>query len=503
MKAEAAQPGSERSVNRQHEKGKMLARERIEYFLDDGSFHEVDQLARHRAHDAGLGDRPYTDGVITGWGTVDGRKVFVFSQDFTVFGGALGEVFAEKIHKVMDMALSVGAPLVGLNDGAGARIQEGVVSLSSYGGIFHRNVQASGVTPQISVILGPCAGGAVYSPAMTDFVFMVNESSHMFITGPDVVKTVTGEDVTLEELGGARSHGSKSGVATFVEPDEKTCLDDVRFLLSFLPANNLEAPPHYDSEDDPQRECPELRTILPDSPNIPYDMKDVIASVVDDGEFFEYHPLWGGSIVCGFSRVDGHPVGVVGNQPMHLAGVLDIDSSEKAARFVRTCDAFNIPLLTFVDVPGFLPGVDQEHGGIIRHGAKLLYAYCESTVPRIQIVVRKAYGGAYVVMNSKSIGADLAYAWPTAELAVMGSAGAVEIVHRRDLAEAEDPEAMRAELVEEFTERLANPYLAAERGFVDDVIDPADTRRLVVDGFEMLRSKREDLPKRKHGNGPL
>ena len=427
----------------------------------------------------------------------------MFSQDFTVFGGALGEVFAEKIHKLMDLALKVGAPLIGLNDGAGARIQEGVVSLASYGGIFHRNVLASGVTPQISVVLGPCAGGAVYSPAMTDFIFMVNESSHMFITGPDVVKTVTGEEVTLEELGGARSHASKSGVATFVSADEKGCLDDVRYLMSFLPSNNLEEPPYFAPADDPHRECPELRDILPDSPNLPYDMVDVIRSVVDDGEFYEYFPAWAGSIVCGFSRIDGYPVGVVGNQPKILAGVLDIESSEKAARFVRTCDAFNIPLLTFVDVPGFLPGVDQEYGGIIRHGAKLLYAYCESTVPRIQIITRKAYGGAYVVMNSKSIGADLAFAWPSAELAVMGPQGAVEILYRRELQTAADPVARRAELVDDYTERFATPYAAAERGYVDDVIDPAETRRKVVAGFDMLRSKREELPKRKHGNIPL
>ncbi|NCV48031.1 MAG: acyl-CoA carboxylase subunit beta, partial [Actinobacteria bacterium] len=359
---------------------------------------------RHRAHAAGLEERPYTDGVITGWGTIDGRKVFVFSQDFTVFGGALGEVFAEKIHKLMDLALKTGAPVIGLNDGAGARIQEGVVSLASYGGIFWRNVQSSGVIPQISVILGPCAGGAVYSPAMTDFIFMVRETSHMFITGPDVVKTVTGEDVTLEELGGAVSHASKSGVATFVSADEQACLADVRFLLGFLPQNNLSAPPATESTDSPTRLCESLRSILPATPNMPYDMKKVIAEVVDDGDFFEYFPNWAKSIVCGFSRIDGHPVGIVGNQPMVLAGVLDIESSEKAARFVRTCDAFNIPIVTFVDVPGFLPGVDQEYGGIIRHGAKLLYAYCEATVPRIQVITRKAYGGAYVVMNSKSIG---------------------------------------------------------------------------------------------------
>ena len=500
---EAMNAGSPRSVERHKGKGKMLARERIDYLLDPGSFHELDMLARHRAHAAGLEERPYTDGVITGWGTVEGRKVFVFSQDFTVFGGALGEVFAEKIHKLMDLALKVGAPVVGLNDGAGARIQEGVVSLASYGGIFHRNVQSSGVIPQISVILGPCAGGAVYSPAMTDFIFMVKETSHMFITGPDVVKTVTGEDVTLEELGGAMSHSSKSGVATFMSNDEQSCLDDVRFLLSFLPTNNLEEPPAVDSADDPERSCDMLRDILPVSPNQPYDMKKVIREVVDDGEFFEYFPHWAKSIVCGFSRVDGMTVGVVGNQPMAFAGVLDIESSEKAARFVRTCDAFNIPLLTFVDVPGFLPGVNQEHEGIIRHGAKLLYAFCEATVPRIQIITRKAYGGAYVVMNSKSIGADLAYAWPTAELAVMGPQGAVEIVYKRELQQAADPVARRAELITEYTEKYANPYAAAERGYVDDVIDPADTRKKVVAGLRLLRTKREELPRRKHGNMPL
>ena len=502
-KHEAYNAGSPRSVERQHEKGKMLARERIDYFLDPGSFQELDLLARHRAHAAGLEERPYTDGVITGWGTVEGRKVFVFSQDFTVFGGALGEVFAEKIHKLMDLALKVGAPVVGLNDGAGARIQEGVVSLASYGGIFYRNVLSSGVVPQISVILGPCAGGAVYSPAMTDFIFMVRESSHMFITGPDVVKTVTGEDVTLEQLGGAMSHASKSGVATFVSQDEKACLDDVRYLLSFLPQNNLEDPPSVESGDDPNRECPMLRDILPPSPNQPYDMKKVIREVVDDEEYFEYFPYWAKSITCGFSRLNGQVVGVVGNQPMEFAGVLDIESSEKAARFVRTCDAFNIPLITFVDVPGFLPGVNQEHDGIIRHGAKLLYAYCESTVPRIQIITRKAYGGAYVVMNSKSIGADLAYAWPTAELAVMGPQGAVEIVYRRELQQAADPVARRAELVADYTEKYANPYSAAERGYIDDVIDPAETRIKLINGLQMLQTKREELPRRKHGNMPL
>jgi len=500
---QALRAGSARAIDRQHEKGKLLARERLAILLDEGSFHELDLLARHRAHAAGLEERPYTDGVVTGWGTVDGRKVFVFSQDFTVFGGALGEVFAEKIHKLMDLALKVGAPMIGLNDGAGARIQEGVVSLASYGGIFHRNVKASGVIPQISVILGPCAGGAVYSPAMTDFIFMVRETSHMFITGPDVVKTVTGEEVTLEELGGAMSHASKSGVATFVSADERACLEEVRYLLGFLPQNNLGEPPSIASGDDPARRCDALRTILPESPNQPYDMKKVVAEVVDNGEFLEYFPHWAKSIICGFARIDGRSVGIVGNQPMVLAGVLDIESSEKAARFVRTCDAFNLPIVTFVDVPGFLPGVDQEYGGIIRHGAKLLYAYCEATVPRIQVITRKAYGGAYVVMNSKSIGADLAYAWPTAELAVMGAAGAVEIVYRRELQQAANPAARRAELVKEYADKYANPYAAAERGYVDDVIDPADTRVKLVAGLKMLSTKREALPQRKHGNMPL
>ena len=502
-KEQARNAGSPRAIERQHEKGKLLARERLELLLDPDSFHELDLLARHRAHAAGLEERPYTDGVITGWGTIDGRKVFVFSQDFTVFGGALGEVFAEKIHKLMDLALKTGAPVIGLNDGAGARIQEGVVSLASYGGIFWRNVQSSGVVPQISVVLGPCAGGAVYSPAMTDFIFMVRETSHMFITGPDVVKTVTGEDVTLEELGGAASHASKSGVATFVSADEQSCLADVRYLLGFLPQNNLGEAPKLESDDDPMRSCESLRSILPASPNMPYDMKKVISEVVDSGEFFEYFPNWAKSIVCGFARIDGHSVGIVGNQPMVLAGVLDIESSEKAARFVRTCDAFNIPIVTFVDVPGFLPGVDQEYGGIIRHGAKLLYAYCEATVPRIQVITRKAYGGAYVVMNSKSIGADLAYAWPSAELAVMGPQGAVEIVYRRELQQAADPTARRAQLVAEYTEKYANPYAAAERGFVDDVIDPAETRIKLVEGLRVLRTKRDEVPQRKHGNIPL
>jgi acetyl-CoA carboxylase carboxyltransferase component len=500
-KAEALRGGSERSIQRQHDKGKMLARERIDYLLDEGSFHELDLLARSK--NASSKERPYTDGVITGWGTIEGRKVFVSSQDFTIMGGSLGETFAAKMHKLMDLAVSVGAPVIGLNDGAGARIPEGVVSLDGYGGIFYRNVQASGVIPQISVIMGPCAGGAVYSPAMTDFIFMVRETSHMFITGPDVVKTVTGEEVTLEELGGAGSHSTKSGVATFTSADEKAVLDDVRYVLSFLPSNNLEPAPFEPSADDPHRECEELDTLLPETSNHPYDMKTVIRSVLDDEDFCEYHASWAPSIVCGFGRLDGHAVGVVANQPMVLAGVLDIESSSKAARFVRTCDAFNIPLVTFVDVPGFLPGVDQEYGGIIRHGAKLLYSYCEATVPRIQVVTRKAYGGAYVVMDSKSIGSDLSYAWPSAELAVMGPEGATDIVYRREIQSAADPDARRSELISKYKTDYANPWIAAERGYVDDVIAPRDTRRKLIAGFEMLRTKKEELPARKHGNVPL
>jgi acetyl-CoA carboxylase carboxyltransferase component len=504
QKAQAQQPGSERSIQNHRSKGKMLARERLDYLLDDGSFQELDLLVRHRSHGMGLErSRPYTDGVITGFGTIDGRRVCIYSQDFTVFGGALGEAHAEKIHKLMDLAVDVGVPVIGLNDGGGARIQEGVVALHGYGGIFYRNVLASGVVPQISVILGPCAGGAVYSPAMTDFIFMVHETSHMFITGPDVVKTVTGEEVTLEQLGGAMSHATRSGVATFVAADEKACLDDVRYLMSFLPSNNLEMPPMTERPDDAEAQVPELRDIVPPSPNQPYDMRRVIQAIVDDGEYMEYFPHWAGSLTCGFARIGGRAVGIVGNQPAVLAGVLDIDSSEKGGRFVRTCDAFNLPLVTFVDVPGFMPGTDQEYGGIIRHGAKLLYAYCEATVPRIQVITRKAYGGAYVVMDSKSIGTDFAFAWPSAELAVMGPQGAVEIVYRRELADSADPVARRAELVDDYTERYANAYVAAERGYVDDVIDPADTRRVIVRSLDLLASKREELPRRKHGNIPL
>ncbi len=503
-KNQARQAGGEVAVARHRAKGLMTARERVEYLLDEGSFQELDMLRRHQGAGTGLGDaRPYTDGVITGLGTIDGRRVALYSQDFTVYGGALGEAHGQKIHKVMDLALSLGIPMIGLNDGAGARIQEGVAGLNGYGGIFRRNVLSSGVIPQISVILGPCAGGAVYSPAITDFIVMVKDTSHMFITGPDVVRAVTGQDVTLEELGGALTHASKSGVASFVFADETAALDEVRYLLSFLPSNNLEEAPFVASSDDPERDCLDLRDVLPELATLPYDVKKVITAVVDDGEFLEVQGAYAGQIVCGFGRLDGHSVGIVANQPQVLAGVLDIDSSEKAARFVRTCDAFNIPLVTFVDVPGFLPGLDQEYDGIIRHGAKLLYAFCEATVPRVSVIMRKAYGGAYVVMNSKSIGADLAYAWPSAELAVMGAAGAVEIVHRRELAAAENREETRMRLVREYQEQFSSPFAAAERGYIDDVIDPAETRRVLVRSLALLRSKREDLPKRKHGNIPL
>ncbi len=503
-KHEARNAGSEKAVQRQRDRGKMTARERIDYLVDEESFQELDMLAKHRAQGMGMEEnRPYTDGVITGFATIHGRKVCIYSQDFTVVGGSLGEVVAEKINKLQDLALATGCPIIGLNDSGGARIQEGVTSLNGFGTIFRRNVRASGVIPQISVIMGPSAGGSVYSPALTDFVFMVKDTSYMFITGPDVVKTVTGEEVSQEQLGGAQTHASRSGVATFVADNDAECLDHVQYLLSFLPQNNLDEPPVVPTADDPLRESELLRSIVPESPNQPYDVKAVIHEVFDDEEFLEYLPQFAGSLVCGFARLDGHVVGVLGNQPQVLAGVLDIDSSEKGARFVRTCDAFNIPIVTFVDVPGFLPGTDQEYNGIIRHGAKLLYAYCEATVPCIQIIMRKAYGGAYIVMSSKSIGADLAFAWPTAEIAVMGPQGAVEIVYRRELAEAEDPALRRTELINEYTERFATPYVAAERGYLDDIIDPAQTRPTLVRSLEMLRSKTEEFPKRKHGNIPL
>jgi propionyl-CoA carboxylase beta chain len=501
---EAREAGGASAIERQHARGKLTARERIELLLDPGSFVETDMLARHRVHAFGMEKtRPYGDGVVTGWGTIDGRKVFVFSQDFTVFGGSLGETFAEKVCKIMDLAAATGAPLIGLNDSGGARIQEGAASLAGYGYIFDRNVRASGVIPQISVIMGPCAGGAVYSPAMTDFIFMVKETSHMFITGPEVIKTVTGEDVTFEELGGAQTHASRSGIASFIAEDEQDVLHQVRYLLSFLPSNNLEDPPVFAPADEPDRRVEELNHVVPDSAREPYDMKDVIQVVVDDGAFFEVFPLWAMNIVIGFARLDGMSVGVVANQPKVLAGTLDIESSEKAARFVRFCDSFNIPLVTFVDVPGFLPGAAQEYGGIIRRGAKLLYAFTEATVPRVTVITRKAYGGAYVVMSSKHIRSDVSFAWPTAEIAVMGPEGAVNIVSRKEIKAAEDPEARRRELIAEYEERFANPYIAAERGYVDDVIEPAQTRIRLIQALRMLRSKREAVPSRKHGNIPL
>jgi propionyl-CoA carboxylase beta chain len=508
LREEARSAGSQAAVDRQHARGKLTARERLDLLLDPGSFTELDMLARHRAYGFGLEDnRPWGDGVVTGHGTIDGRTVFVFSQDFTVFGGSLGEVFAEKIVKVMDLAVRMGCPIIGINDSGGARIQEGVVSLGGYADIFFRNVQASGVIPQISVVMGPCAGGAVYSPAITDFVFMVRETSHMFITGPEVIKTVTGEDVSMEDLGGAQSHATRSGVCHFAAESEEACLDAVADLLSYLPSNNVDPPPHRPAADPPDRAEPELATIIPDSPTKPYDMTRVIELVVDDGEFLEVAPLYAQNIVVGFARLNGHSVGVVGNQPRALAGVLDIDASIKAARFVRFCDAFNIPLVTFVDVPGFLPGTAQEYGGIILHGAKLLYAYSEATVPKLTVITRKAYGGAYDVMSSKHVGADFNAAWPTAEVAVMGPEGAVNIVFRRELEAAKgnglDPAERRAELIEEYKERFANPYIAAERGYVDDVIDPEQTRPWLVRALETSLTKREPRPPRKHGNIPL
>ncbi|GAB3777633.1 acyl-CoA carboxylase subunit beta [Nocardioides ungokensis] len=507
---EAVHAGSAKAVEKQHAKGRKTARERIELLFDEGSFVELDELARHRSTAFGLEKkRPYGDGVITGYGTIDGRQVCVFSQDFTVFGGSLGEVYGEKITKVMDLAIKTGCPIIGINEGAGARIQEGVVSLGLYGEIFRRNVHASGVIPQISLIMGSCAGGHVYSPAVTDFTVMVDGTSNMFITGPDVIKTVTGEDVSMEELGGARTHNTKSGNAHYMGSDEEDALDYVKALLSFLPQNNLDEPPSYPESElgsgvlefsDLDRT---LDALIPDSPNQPYDMHEVIGAVVDDEEFLEVQSMFAPNIVVGFGRVEGRPVGVVANQPMQFAGTLDIDASEKAARFVRTCDAFNIPVLTFVDVPGFLPGTDQEWNGIIRRGAKLIYAYAEATVPLITVITRKAYGGAYDVMGSKHLGADINLAWPTAQIAVMGAQGAVNILYRNELKHAEDPEAKRAELITEYEDTLANPYVAAERGYVDAVISPHETRVEVVRALRLLRSKRETLPAKKHGNIPL
>jgi len=492
------------AVRRQHEKGKLTARERLDLLLDRGSFVETDPFVVHRSHDFGMErNRPPGDGVVTGYGTIDGRRVFVASQDFSVFGGSLGEAHAQKICKVQDLALSTGAPFIQINDSGGARIQEGAASLAGYGHIFERNVRASGVIPQISIIMGPCAGGAVYSPAITDFTFMVRETSHMFITGPEVIKAVTGEEVSFEELGGAMTHASRSGVASFVSQDEEECLAMVRHLLSYLPSNNLEDPPAYAVVDDPERHDEGLTHLIPDSPKEPYDMHEVIRRVVDDGDFFEVFPFWAMNIVIGFARLDGRTVGIVANQPKVLAGTLDIDSSEKASRFVRFCDAFNIPLVSFVDVPGFLPGKEQEFGGIIRHGAKLLYAFAEATVPRMTVITRKAYGGAYLVMNSKHLRADVSFAWPTAEIAVMGPEGAVNVVFRKEIEKAEDPAARREELIAEYQRRFANPYVAAERGFIDDVIEPAETRPRLIKALRMLATKREAVPARKHGNIPL
>ena len=507
---EALHAGSARAVEKQHAKGKKTARERIDLLLDEGSFTELDALARHRSTAFGQDKtRPYGDGVVTGYGTVGGRPVAVFAQDFTVFGGSLGEVFGEKIVKVMDLAMKIGCPVVGINDSGGARIQEGVVALGLYAEIFKRNVHASGVIPQISLVMGPAAGGAVYSPAITDFVVMVDQTSHMFITGPDVIKTVTGEDVTFEELGGARTHNSTSGVAHYMGSDEDDAIDYVKELLGYLPQNNLEDAPIYEVEPDEEVNDEDLAldTLIPDSANVPYDIKTVISTVLDDGEFLETQELFAPNIVVGFGRVEGHSVGVVANQPMQLAGTLDIDASEKAARFVRTCDAFNIPILTFVDVPGFLPGTDQEFGGIIRRGAKLLYAYAEATVPLVTVITRKAYGGAYDVMGSKHLGADINLAWPTAQIAVMGAQGAANILYRRQLAEVEaaggDVEAERARRIREYEDTLANPYIAAERGYVDAVIEPSRTRVEVARALRHLRSKRATRAPRKHGNIPL
>lgn len=499
----AVNAGSPAAVKRQRDRGKMTARERIDYLLDPGSFHELDMLARSRAAGMSEDKRAYTDGVVAGFGTVGGRRVCIFSQDFTVIGGTLGEVAGEKIHKVLDLSASLGTPLIGINDGGGARVQEGVVALHYYGGIFRRNVAASGVVPQVSVIMGSCAGGAVYSPAITDFVFMVQGTSQMYITGPDVVKTVTGEDVTHEELGGALTHGTKSGVATFVCPDEQDCLDQVKQLLSYLPSNNRARPPATSpgSDDDPQRLVPELGAFVPAQAHERFDMRQLVKAVLDRESFFEYHQSWALNLICGFGRVGGQVVGVVANQPQVLGGVLDIDGAEKGARFVRTCDCFNIPLVTFVDVPGFMPGTGQEHGGIARRAAKLLFAYCEASVPKVQVVVRRAYGAAFVVMGSKSVGADVSYAWPQAELAVMGPESAVELLHAGELAGSDGDR--RHQLVQMFRENQASPYLAAERGYVDEVIAPAETRRALHRALQALMGKKPVPSARKHPVLPL
>lgn len=504
LRRKSEEGGGKARIEAQHERGKLSARERLDLLLDDGSFVEMDRFATHRSTDFGLEERRILgDGVVTGYGTIHGRLVYVFSQDFTVFGGSLSEAHAEKIVKLQEMAVKNGAPLVGLNDSGGARIQEGVVSLGGYADIFLRNTLASGVIPQISVVLGPCAGGAVYSPAITDFIYMVRGTSYMFVTGPNVVKTVTHEDIDMEGLGGADVHASKSGVAHFAHDSEPECLASVRELLHFVPQNNSELPPARDSADPHDRQDEKLLEIVPDNPNRPYDMRDVIKRVVDDGEFYEVHEQFARNILVGFGHLGGHVVGIVANQPAVLAGVLDIDSSDKGARFVRFCDAFNIPLVVFEDVPGFLPGVAQEHGGIIRHGAKLLYAFSEATVPKVTVITRKAYGGAYDVMNSKHIRGDVNLAWPQAEIAVMGPKGAVEILFRKEIADADDPEAATDARIEEYREKFAHPYIAASRGYVDDVIDPRETRPRLVSALDMLRDKRDENPAKKHGNIPL
>ncbi|MDQ2714401.1 MAG: acyl-CoA carboxylase subunit beta [Chloroflexota bacterium] len=504
LREEAMLGGGQKGIDTQHAKGKLTARERLDLLLDPGSFNELDMFVAHRSTDFGLQERKFPgDGVVTGYGQIDGRLVYVFSQDFTVFGGSLSETHAEKICKVMDLAMKNGAPVIGLNDSGGARIQEGVVSLGAYADIFLRNTLASGVVPQISAIMGPCAGGAVYSPAITDFIFMVEKTSYMFVTGPNVVKTVTHEDVTFEELGGAMVHNSNSGVAHFFCPSEPDCIRMIRTLMSYLPANNLDDPPRIVPVDSPTRAEEALNSIIPDNPNKPYDMKMVIQHIVDDGVFFEVQEYFARNIIVGFARLNGRPVGIVAQQPNALAGVLDINSADKGARFVRFCDCFNIPIITFVDVPGFLPGISQEHGGIIRHGAKLLFAYCEATVPKITVITRKAYGGAYDVMSSKHVRGDINYAWPTAEIAVMGAEGAVNILFKDEIEHASNPDQRRKELIAEYTEKFANPYIAANRGYIDEVIEPRYTRTKLITALEMLKNKRDSNPPKKHGNIPL
>ena len=504
MRQESLLGGGQRRIDAQHARGKLTARERIDLLLDTGSFEEIDTFVVHRAADFGLAEQHYLgDAVVTGHGKIDGRLVFVYAQDFTVFGGSLSEAVAQKICKVVDLAMRSGAPVIGLIDSGGARIQEGVDSLAGYSSIFHKNVWASGVVPQLSVILGPAAGGATYSPALTDFIFMASGIGQMYITGPDVIRSVTGEDVSHEDLGGAAAHANRSGVAHFAIDGEEQCLDQVRRLVGFLPLNNMEDPPRVIPNDRNDRRDEELSHVIPDNPNQPYDMLDVIGKLVDSGDFMQVHEAFAPNIVVGFARFDGRTVGVVGNQPDHMAGVLDIDASVKSARFVRFCDAFNIPLVTFIDVPGFMPGTMQEYGGIIRHGAKLIFAYAEATVPKISILTRKAYGGAYIVMSSKNLTGDVNFAWPSGQVAVMGAEGAVNIIHRNEIRSSDDPDSTRADLISEYEEQLMNPYAAAARGMIDDVIDPLDTRPKIIRSLEMLENKREQLPQKKHGSIPL